>query len=159
MRYWCAHLRKGEPPPLDPRIEFHGFVEDLRPFYARATVVVVPLAVSAGTNIKVLEALACGKAIVTTPAGCAGLGLADGRDAIVCREWPDFADSVSELLSNAVLRARIGFQARRVAVERFGWPAIADGAYNSYLALLAGSPHLHLRFTLLSMLRAAAANL
>jgi glycosyltransferase involved in cell wall biosynthesis len=53
----------------DTRVEVRGFVEDLRPLYAGATVVVAPLEVSAGTNIKVLEALACGKSIVTTAVG------------------------------------------------------------------------------------------
>ena len=62
------------PRRMDPRIEMHEFVADLRPLYAASSVVAVPLAVSAGTNIKVLEAMACGKAMVTTPVGCQGLG-------------------------------------------------------------------------------------
>ncbi len=56
-----------------------AFVEDLRPFYHREGVVAARLTVSAGTNIKVLEATACGKALVTTSTGCRGLSLQDAK--------------------------------------------------------------------------------
>src|SRR5262249_41243247 len=56
-------------------IELEGFVQDVRPAYRRAAAVVAPLVASAGTNIKILEAMAMGKAIVSTPAGINGLDL------------------------------------------------------------------------------------
>jgi glycosyltransferase involved in cell wall biosynthesis len=124
---------------LDRRIEVHGFVEDLRPFYARASVVVAPLDVSAGTNIKVLEALACGKAIVSTPIGCAGLGLQNGYDALIRSDWASFAHSVCDLLADPEMRSRVASNARRTAEQRFSWTAIEDSAYRSYLALAANS--------------------
>jgi hypothetical protein len=111
-------------------------VEDLRPLYARASVVVVPLGVSAGTNIKVLEAMACGKAIVTTAIGCAGLGLVDGRHAFIGRDWEHLAERIVELLSDGALRLRMGEVARRTAEEQFGWDAIAASAYASYQTLI-----------------------
>jgi len=119
----------------DPRVEVHGFVEDLRPLYARASVVTAPLAVSAGTNIKVLEAMACGKAIVTTPAGCGGLDLRTGSEALIASDWDAFAGAVCGLLSNPALGAHLGARARSTAVERFSWEAIAGAAYRSYLTL------------------------
>ena len=63
-------------------IEIEDFVADVRPAYQRATVVVAPLVASAGTNIKIMEAMAMGKAIVSTPAGINGLDLSpsEGRD-------------------------------------------------------------------------------
>jgi glycosyltransferase involved in cell wall biosynthesis len=122
-------------PSLDRRIEVHGFVEDLRPLYTRATVAAVPLEVSAGTNIKVMEAMACGRAVVTTPAGCAGLGLEDGRDALIRADAGAFAEALAELLSDARLRGAMAAQARRTVEERFGWQAIGEAAYQSYLAL------------------------
>src|SRR5206468_2231513 len=82
-RFWRQFMDRDFPRDLDSRIQVHAFVEDLRPLYARAAVVVVPLEVSAGTNIKVLEAMACARPVVSTPVGCAGLGLVDGRDALI----------------------------------------------------------------------------
>jgi glycosyltransferase involved in cell wall biosynthesis len=98
--------------------------------------VAVPLEVSAGTNIKVLEAMACGKAIVTTPAGCSGLALGDGRDALIHRDWASFADAVTGVLSNSNLRGRLAQHARRTAEQRFSWTAIQEDAYQSYWKVL-----------------------
>jgi glycosyltransferase involved in cell wall biosynthesis len=107
-------------------------VEDLRPLYAGAAVVVVPLEVSAGTNIKVLEAMACGKAVVSTAIGCAGLELQDGVDIQVRADWEGFAVAVCALLAVPGARQSLGARARATVVERFSWTAIADRAYDSY---------------------------
>jgi glycosyltransferase involved in cell wall biosynthesis len=131
--FWQRFAPEDALAKFDGRIEMHGFVEDLRPLYARASVVVVPLEVSAGTNIKVLEAMACGKALVTTPIGCAGLGLRNGHDARIESGWTGFADSVIEALGNPDLRRNLGAKARRSAEQRFSWKAIAASAYRSYL--------------------------
>lgn len=133
-------MLKGDPglrpAELDERVQVLGFVEDLRPLYARAAVVVAPLAVSSGTNIKVLEGMACGKPIVSTPSGCAGLGLRDGHDVFVREDGREFARAICRLLSDKGLRRQLGGNARRTAEERFGWDAIAQRAFESYLALL-----------------------
>ena len=112
QRYWREFRKAAFPRAMDSRIEMHGFVADLRPLYAKAALVVVPLVVSAGTNIKVMEAMACRKAVVTTPVGCQGLGLQDGCDALIRAEWPEFADAVGDLLADPELRARIAAAAR-----------------------------------------------
>ncbi|MGH9661635.1 MAG: glycosyltransferase, partial [Bryobacteraceae bacterium] len=81
-------------------------------------------------------AMACGRAVVSTPAGCAGLGLEDGRDALV-RESPDaFADAVCELLAGRARRDSIAAAGRRTVEARFSWTAIARAALDSYHALL-----------------------
>jgi glycosyltransferase involved in cell wall biosynthesis len=137
--FWHRFAHNVSARIADQRITIHGFVEDLRPLYAKASVVVVPLEVSAGTNIKVLEAMACGKPVVSTPVGCAGLGLRQREDAIVAEGWPNFADAVCELLASPILRRAIGAEARRAAEGRFAWSAIAEQAYASYLEL--APPH------------------
>jgi glycosyltransferase involved in cell wall biosynthesis len=137
--FWNALAKPGERIHSDPRIEIQGFVEDLRPLYAQADVVVVPLEVSAGTNIKVLEAMACGKPVVTTPIGCAGLGLDDEANVFIREDWEQFAQTVCESLLNAPLRSRVGACARRTVEARFSWTSIAESAYWSYQALAANT--------------------
>ncbi len=129
-------LRPSSTRHLDQRVEVLGFVEDLRPLYARASVVVSPLAISSGTNIKVLEAMACGKAIVSTPVGCAGLGLCDGYDVFIREDWDNFAQTLCQLLCDEALRREIGGHARRTTEQKFSWNDIAERAHDSYLAVL-----------------------
>ncbi len=130
----------------DPRILVEGFVEDLRPAYSSADVVAVPLPLSAGTNIKVMEAMACARAVVSTPAGCRGLDLVDGQDLIVADAG--FAGAIVELLRNADLRTKIAAEARKTAERRFGWGAIAEDALRSYAALIRSPKHVERRLEL-----------
>ena len=65
LTYWRAFTDSPEPAP-DPRIRMLGFVADVRPLYAEANLVMVPTTVSAGTNVKVLEAMAMQRAVVST---------------------------------------------------------------------------------------------
>ena len=132
QRYWSG--------PADARIELHGFVEDLRPLYARASAVAVPLGPSAGTNIKVLEAMACGTAVVTTSTGCAGLELRDGLEVAIRDDWDSFAEALCKLLADKPERARLGACARSAAEARFSWDSIAQGAYETYVALSERAP-------------------
>jgi glycosyltransferase involved in cell wall biosynthesis len=138
--YWRTLSPGNWNRNLDRRIRIDGFIADLRPSYARASIVAVSLVVSAGTNIKVLEAMACGKAIITTPAGCAGLRLRNGQDALVCSDWAEFARCAGEVLSDTRLRARLQMQSRRTAEQRFSWVSSADRAYASYVALAEAAP-------------------
>jgi len=106
-------------------IELESFVADVRPAYERAVVVVAPLTASAGTNIKVLEAMAMGKAVVSTPAGVNGLDLVAGEDFLLVNNAQEMAKAIELVLSDSVFRARIERNAR-VRVERdYDWDAIA----------------------------------
>jgi ribosomal-protein-alanine acetyltransferase len=114
------HLYWSDPTP-DPRIEMHALVRDVRPLYEAANLVVVPTTVSAGTNLKVLEAMAMERAVVSTPSGCDGLGLEHARNIWVASEPKDFAAALELLLSDPELRHGIARDARRIAEERYGW--------------------------------------
>jgi len=126
-KYW-----KGT---ADRRTTVEGFVSDLAPYYARAAIVLVPLTVSAGTNIKVMEAMACGRPVVSTPVGVAGLDLADGEEVLLARGTAAFVAAVERLLADGSLRHRIGENARHAVVERFGWEHCARRAKEMYDAL------------------------
>ncbi len=118
-----------------PRIVLDGFVQDVRPAYRAADVVAVSLPLSAGTNIKLLEAMACGRAIVSTSAGCRGLDLTNGRELLVAELDASFPASLVELLRDEGLRNRIASEARRTAELRFGWDTIGEDALDSYVEL------------------------
>jgi glycosyltransferase involved in cell wall biosynthesis len=130
--FWNKFARRPGALDAQRRIEVEGFVEDLRPLYARAAAVVAPLEVSAGTNIKVLEAMACGKPIIATPIACRGLELEDGRDALIREDWGGFASAVCAVLSDSALRSELGRHARGAAERSFSWTAIQENAYRSY---------------------------
>jgi len=127
-----AHLYivgQSPSPRLDalraePRITITGRVADVRPYIAGADIYVVPLRVGGGTRLKVLEAMAMGKALVSTSLGVEGLRVTAGQD-VVLADTPDaFAEAVTMLLANPSRRRALG-QAARAFVERgYGWEHI-----------------------------------
>jgi glycosyltransferase involved in cell wall biosynthesis len=118
-----------------PGIELEGFVADVRPAYQRAAVVIAPLIASAGTNIKILEAMAMGKAIVSTPAGINGLDLEPG-DALIAESAERMAGAIQELIESPARRRELEQQARKTAERRFDWDAIARAQKRLYQSLL-----------------------
>jgi len=120
----------GKPPRqllalAGPQIELTGFVPDLRPHLAAAAAVVVPLRLGGGTRLKIVEAMAMGKAIVSTTLGAEGIEAVPQRDILIENEPAAFADAVNQLLANPDRAAEIGQSARRVAVERYAWRGAA----------------------------------
>ena len=109
-----------------PGIEVEDFVAEVRPAYRRASIVIAPLVASAGTNIKIMEAMAMGKAIVSTPAGINGLDLADGDEVVVAKSGPEMAAAIERLIEQPVERRRIETRARRTAELRYDWNRIAE---------------------------------
>jgi glycosyltransferase involved in cell wall biosynthesis len=105
-------------------LDFHGFVADVVPFYEAANLVVAPTLVSAGTNLKVLEAMAMRRAVVATPSGCDGLGLRHGESVWVAAEAAALAAGIVLLLRDRARREALARRAAEIAVERFGWDAI-----------------------------------
>jgi glycosyltransferase involved in cell wall biosynthesis len=107
-------------------VELEGFVSDVRPAYERAAIVIAPLVASAGTNIKIMEAMAMGKAIVSTEAGIHGLTeLERGRDAIVTDEADRMAEEILRLFDSAEDRRVLEQHVRATAERVYGWDAIA----------------------------------
>jgi GT2 family glycosyltransferase/glycosyltransferase involved in cell wall biosynthesis len=116
-------------------VEVEGFVSDVRPAYERATLVIAPLVASAGTNIKILEAMAMGKAVVSTEAGIHGLDLERGKDVVVAEAPGAFAQAILQLLDSPEKRRAMEAQARRTVENRYGWDAIAQEQTRLYNSL------------------------
>lgn len=110
--------------PADPRIVVTGWVEDTRPYIAGADVYVVPMRVGGGTRLKVLEAMAMGQAMVSTPLGVEGLGVTDGQEALLAEEPEGFAGHILALLAEPDRRRALGQAARRFVEQSYGWEAI-----------------------------------
>jgi GT2 family glycosyltransferase len=108
-----------------PGIEVEDFVSDVRPAYERAAIVIAPLLASAGTNIKIMEAMAMGKAIVSTPAGVNGLDLNPDVDVIVTSTAVQMGLAIRALMENPAERQSIEHQARLTVEHRFNWDGIA----------------------------------
>jgi glycosyltransferase involved in cell wall biosynthesis len=119
-----------------PGVEVEGFVSDVRPAYQRAALVIAPLVASAGTNIKILEAMAMGKAIVSTEAGIHGLELGRGSDVVVTDSAEAMAAAIIRLLENPVERVAIEAHARQTAERVYSWDAIAREQKKLYESLL-----------------------
>jgi len=114
-----------------------GFIKDLAATYNEASVVVAPLRFGAGTQNKVLEAMAMGVPVVCSNIGFAGLGITSGEGAIIQTDPMKFANSVSELLASATERERVGKAGANVIRTRFDWDIIA-AQLESYLMQVAG---------------------
>jgi len=125
LTYWRAFTDTPEPAP-DPRIHLLGFVADVRPLYVECNLVIVPTTVSAGTNVKVLEAMAMQRAVVSTPSGCAGLGLLHGHSVWVAETPQAFAAGVATLIADPERRGQIAQAARAHALRNFDWVAIGE---------------------------------
>ncbi len=123
--FFLAHYRnRVEVNLADAAIEVEGFVSDVRPAYEKAAVVIAPLLASAGTNIKIIEAMAMGKAIVSTPGGINGLDLVSGRDLLVAESGAEFAAAIRSLVESPERRRALERQARKTAEEKYDWRTI-----------------------------------
>jgi glycosyltransferase involved in cell wall biosynthesis len=119
----------------DPVVTVTGYVDDVRPYIASACVYVVPLRMGGGTRLKVLEAMAMGKAIVSTSLGCEGFeGLVSGRELFIADAPEEFAQRVVELLDDTSRRERLGWAARRFVEERYDWRLIVPRLEQVYKA-------------------------
>ncbi len=135
----------GDHPPDDvargsgSHVIVTGRVADITPYLDRAAVVVAPMRTGGGMRIKVLEALAAGKAVVATPLAIEGLALTDGRDVAVAADDDEFADRVVDLLQDERKRLSMAAAARAWARERLGWDKTLV-EYEGLYARLIGAP-------------------
>jgi len=118
-------------------VEVHGWVRDIAPAMARAAVILAPVRVGGGQRMKVLQAMAMGKAVVTTPRGADGIVM-DGREppVVIGDTAEEIAERTAELLRDPMRRRALGARARAVAQVHHDLRAYGERLDASYAALL-----------------------
>jgi len=102
-----------------------GFVDDVQAFVGAAAISVVPLRIGSGTRLKILEAGALERAVVSTTIGAEGLDLADGKEIILADEPEAFSEAAVSLLQDPQRRARMGRDLRRKVAQQYSLEALS----------------------------------
>lgn len=130
----------GGKPPAEireygrrPNVAVTGFVDDVRPYMARAKVSVVPLRSGGGTRLKIVEGLSMGVPTVSTSIGAEGIDVVDGTHLLLADTPQLFAERVAALLNDPALGQKMQRPGRQLAVERYSWQAVGRNL-SHYLA-------------------------
>jgi glycosyltransferase involved in cell wall biosynthesis len=113
-----------------------GYVEDIRPHMAEAACSIVPLRVGGGTRLKILDAWAMGKAVVSTSVGCEGLHTVDGENIMIRNDPAEFAEAVVAVLRDVDLRRRLETSARATAEQHYSWAQIGESLRDLYARII-----------------------
>jgi glycosyltransferase involved in cell wall biosynthesis len=139
------HIIGTEPGPevlslgAHPNITVTGHVENIREHLSRATVVVCPMVTGTGIKNKVLEAMALGRAVVTTPLGMQGIAATPGVNIAVGGKPSEFAAKIIELLGNRPLREAMGRAGREYVSRHHSWSGVTEAIDALYQELLRAS--------------------
>ncbi len=120
------------PLSADPQVEVTGRVPDIRPYLRRAELCVVPLQVGGGTRLKVLEAMAMGKPVLSTSLGCEGLEVTAGEEVILADGAEAFAQEAISLLDHPQRRRNLGTAARAAVKARYRWSQLVSRLEAAY---------------------------
>jgi len=136
----------GRNPPPDitalariSGVAITGTVDDVRPYIRRAAVYIVPLRIGGGSRLKILEALAMRKAVVSTTVGAEGLKVIDGSNILLADDPDGFAGKIELLLEDPDLRNRLGGAGRETAEKLYSWDSIAV-KLDQFITDLSGLP-------------------
>jgi glycosyltransferase involved in cell wall biosynthesis len=116
----------------DERIEVTGYVDDLRPYLAQATVAVCPALYAVGVQNKVLEAMAMGTPVVSTPAGCAALTIETGQEILAAEGKEELAYAVLRVISESTLARRLSTAGRQYVESHHSWEGKAQRLVDIY---------------------------
>jgi glycosyltransferase involved in cell wall biosynthesis len=115
-----------------PGVTVTGGVPDVRPYYRRAWLQIVPLRIGGGTRLKIPECMAMGTPVVSTTIGAQGLDLVHDGDILLADTPADFARETARALTDAGLRARVEAAGLRTVNERLGWPRLGKKLSDLY---------------------------
>ena len=131
----------GQHPPESilrrqgPGIEITGRVDDVRPYLSRAAAVLAPLRIGGGTRLKILEAMAMGRPVISTRLGAEGLEVAHDQHLLLADDPVGFAAQVGRVLDDPALAEALGSAARRLIQKRYGWAAAVTELEKFYASL------------------------
>lgn len=133
---WVGRATKEEVRQLSSEgLQLTGYVPDIRPYVSEAACYVVPIRIGGGTRIKILDAWAMGKAVVSTSIGCEGLDAVDGTNILI-RDAPDeFASAIQEILTIPELRRKLETAGRKTAEQKYSWEVIGNNLIREYRTL------------------------
>ena len=117
-------------------IHVTGYVESVMPFYQKAAVTVVPLRAGGGTRLKILEAMAFGRPVVSTAIGCEGLEVVDGQHLFIADDPESFAEKILRLLGDENLYQHMTADARELVVSKYDWDQISTKLLDVYSEII-----------------------
>ena len=120
-----------------PGVTVVGPVDDLRPHLSAAAAVVVPLRLGSGTRLKILEAWAMARPVVSTALGAEGLDCVPGRHLLIADDPSGFASSVLRVLSEPGLADELGRAGRALVSDRYSWRGAAQALADFFAQLVA----------------------
>ena len=134
-----VYIVGGTPPKwlqrlsaADDRIHVPGFVEDVRPYFNKATAYVCPITQGGGTRLKILDALAMGVPLIGTPFACSGLSL-ESEKHVLLAETPDkFVYQIERVLSDGPLRKRLAATGRELVERAYSWSVVGKSLMETY---------------------------
>lgn len=110
----------------DPSLIITGRVDDVRPYMESASAYIVPLRIGGGTRLKIFEAMAMEKAVISTTIGAEGLPLTDGVELLLADEPDTFADAVVKVLSDSGYASELGQRAAATVRQKHGWEPVTE---------------------------------
>ena len=113
-------------------VEVTGTVPDVAPFYTTALASIVPLKTGSGTRLKILEAMAAGTPVITTPIGAEGLDLEPGRHALFAKTPQEWLDQVTTLIERPAVFEDLVCASRELVAAKYDWEIVGDKLWGAY---------------------------
>jgi glycosyltransferase involved in cell wall biosynthesis len=124
-----------EATQQNPNIIVTGLVKDVSPYLAASSVVIVPLMQGSGTRLKILEAFACGRPVVSTSKGAEGLKVEDGKHLLIKDSIDDLVAGVIELWGNPDLAQKIAQNAYELVKAKYSWEVVGKDVERNLIEL------------------------
>lgn len=137
--FWIVG-RDPRPEVMDlngGQVHVTGRVDDVLPYYQKCPICVVPLRAGGGTRLKILEAMALGRPVVSTTIGCEGLDVIDGEHLLIADTPAEFAEKTVRLLHDHQLYQRLSVNGRLLVEQQYGWDGITEKLLGIYTDMTA----------------------